>query len=181
MTTTNAAPVGAEPDVHADDEPRSRNVQRFPETVQWNARRWRADGKSDEPVAQQVAQHGGARVPESAQGPGGKRLAARSLVGEFNAFAVRGKNHGVIAYHIAAPERVHPDLRIGALTDDAVPAVPDYFGQLLLVRRKCFECEGRRGGGRQSAPECERSAPIVDVKLPKAGLIEHGEQGVASA
>ena len=60
----------------------------------------------------------------------GEGLAVRGPVSKLDSFTLAGKDHRVIAYHIAATHGVHTDLRGGAFAGEAVPAVPGGLRQL---------------------------------------------------
>src|SRR3982750_1794002 len=51
-------------------------------------------------------------------------LAARSFMREFHALSLCGVNYRVIAHDVAAANRMHADLVLGAFADDTVPPMP---------------------------------------------------------
>src|SRR5688572_28188196 len=79
------------------------------------------------------------------QGTSGKSLAARGFVGEFQAFAVRSKDDGVVANDIPSAERMHADFVAGPLPDNAVPSVPQGFTELLVPHGRENFREGHGG------------------------------------
>ena len=60
-----------------------------------------------------------------ADGPAGEGETRGCLVGEFDAFAVGGEDHGMIAHDIAAAQRVHADFTGFARAYVAAAAVDD--------------------------------------------------------
>src|SRR5436305_13422285 len=97
-----------------------------------------------------VVETGGlAMCPEGgAERPAGEGFAARGFVREFDAFALRGVDDGVIADDIAAADGVDADLRIRARTDNSVPAMLGVVivFQLADLRENLDEPFGRSAG-----------------------------------
>src|SRR6266705_2072741 len=72
--------------------------------------------------------------PGGAQGAVGEGLPAAGFVGQFQSFAVRGKDDGMVADDVAATQRVHANLVVGPFAGEPVAAVAKRLLELELPR-----------------------------------------------